>query len=91
MTDSEQQQARGPEDEDPEETPGYQPPAQKTLEEIQKLDADDESLKKYKEQLLGQAAAGKVLGKFSESCNCFLVFLRIYFALLLQTKEARMS
>lgn len=38
----------------------YKPPAQKTLEEIQKLDEDDESLRKYKEALLGKdcAAAG---------------------------------
>jgi Rho GDP-dissociation inhibitor len=35
------------------ETPGYQPPAPKTVEEILKSDADDESLRKYKESLLG--------------------------------------
>lgn len=44
-------------DEEPEETPGYKAPAQKTLDEIKNLDADDESLVKYKEQLLGAAAA----------------------------------
>ena len=37
---------------EPEETPGYKPPAKKTLEEIKKLDEEDESLRKYKEQLL---------------------------------------
>lgn len=37
----------------PDETPGYQPPEQKTLEEILKTDAEDESLRKYKETLLG--------------------------------------
>ncbi|KAK1162225.1 rho GDP-dissociation inhibitor 1-like [Acipenser oxyrinchus oxyrinchus] len=31
----------------------YKPPAQKTLQEIQQLDQDDESLRKYKEALLG--------------------------------------
>lgn len=38
----------------------YKPPAQKTLQEIQDLDQDDESLRKYKETLLGSggAAAG---------------------------------
>jgi HAMP domain-containing protein len=41
------------EDEEPEETPGYTAPAQKTLDEIQKLDADDESLVRYKQTLLG--------------------------------------
>ncbi|EDO36831.1 predicted protein [Nematostella vectensis] len=40
-------------DDEPEETPGYVPPAQKTWEEIQNLDADDEALVKYKQTLLG--------------------------------------
>lgn len=31
----------------------YKPPAQKSLQEIQELDKDDESLRKYKEALLG--------------------------------------
>lgn len=44
-------------DEDPEETPGYKAPAQKSLDEIQKLDADDESLVRYKQALLAGAAA----------------------------------
>lgn len=44
------------EDEEPEETPGYKPPAQKTLDEITNLDADDESLVKYKQTLLGNVA-----------------------------------
>ncbi|XP_029294125.1 rho GDP-dissociation inhibitor 1 isoform X2 [Cottoperca gobio] len=35
----------------------YKPPAQKSLQEIQELDQDDESLRKYKEALLGKAAA----------------------------------
>lgn len=39
----------------PDETPGYQPPAQKSVEEILKADAEDESLRKYKEALLGTA------------------------------------
>lgn len=34
----------------------YKPPAQKSLKEIQELDAEDESLRKYKEALLGNAA-----------------------------------
>ena len=40
------------ENEEPEETPGYKAPAQKSLNEIQNLDADDESLVKYKQTLL---------------------------------------
>ncbi|XP_077979983.1 rho GDP-dissociation inhibitor 1-like [Glandiceps talaboti] len=51
------------EDEEIEETPGYKPPAQKTLEEIQRLDEDDESLVKYKKALLGENVAGGGGGK----------------------------
>lgn len=40
-------------DEELEETPGYQPPAPKSVEEILQSDANDESLRKYKESLLG--------------------------------------
>lgn len=32
----------------------YKAPAQKSLQEIQELDQDDESLRKYKETLLGK-------------------------------------
>jgi hypothetical protein len=35
---------------------GYKPPAQKSVADIIKSDAEDESLRKYKEALLGQAA-----------------------------------
>ncbi|KTF80493.1 hypothetical protein cypCar_00009316 [Cyprinus carpio] len=35
------------------ESVDYKPPAQKSLQEIQELDKDDESLRKYKEALLG--------------------------------------
>ncbi|XP_020342393.1 rho GDP-dissociation inhibitor 1-like isoform X1 [Oncorhynchus kisutch] len=38
----------------------YKPPAQKSLQEIQELDKDDESLRKYKEALLGNASAAAV-------------------------------
>ncbi|XP_076153833.1 rho GDP-dissociation inhibitor 1 [Alosa pseudoharengus] len=38
------------------ESVNYKPPAQKSLQEIQELDKDDESLRKYKEALLGAAA-----------------------------------
>ncbi|XP_012737740.1 rho GDP-dissociation inhibitor 1 [Fundulus heteroclitus] len=34
----------------------YKPPAQKSLQEIQELDKDDESLQKYKQALLGKVA-----------------------------------
>lgn len=35
----------------------YKAPAQKSLQEIQELDKDDESLRRYKEALLGKASA----------------------------------
>ncbi|XP_056143229.1 rho GDP-dissociation inhibitor 1 [Lampris incognitus] len=38
----------------------YKPPAQKSLQEIQELDKDDESLRKYKEALLGSTDVCKV-------------------------------
>ena len=47
-------------DEDDELTPGYKAPAQVDLKTIQDMDADDESLVKYKQQLLG--ATSNVLG-----------------------------
>lgn len=39
---------------------GYKPPAQKSVVDIIKSDAEDESLRKYKEALLGQALAGTI-------------------------------
>jgi len=41
----------------PDETPGYRPPAPRSMEEILRSDADDESLRKYKESLLGSGNA----------------------------------
>ncbi|ELU09039.1 hypothetical protein CAPTEDRAFT_121631 [Capitella teleta] len=38
---------------DDELTPGYKPPAEKSLDEIISADSNDESLRRYKEQLLG--------------------------------------
>lgn len=44
----------------PTQTTGYKPGEKKTLEEYQNLDAQDESLKKWKESLgLNNAANGK--------------------------------
>jgi hypothetical protein len=39
---------------------GYKPPAQKSVADIIKSDAEDESLRKYKEALLGSALTGAV-------------------------------
>nr|XP_019939362.1 PREDICTED: rho GDP-dissociation inhibitor 1-like [Paralichthys olivaceus] len=48
----EQLAAIAAENEEPEPV-NYKPPAQKTVQEIHELDKDDESLRKYKEALLG--------------------------------------
>ncbi|XP_069785813.1 rho GDP-dissociation inhibitor 1 [Narcine bancroftii] len=50
---AEQLAAIAAENQEEETTLCYKPPAQKTLQEIEELDKDDESLKKYKEALLG--------------------------------------
>lgn len=39
----------------------YQPPPQKTIEEIMAADQEDESLRKYKEALLGTAQLEKII------------------------------
>lgn len=39
----------------------YQPPPQKTIEEIMAADQEDESLRKYKEALLGTAQVEKII------------------------------
>lgn len=48
----------------------YKPPAQKSLQEIQELDKDDESLRKYKETLLGNTSV--VASKRSTPSYCLL-------------------
>lgn len=52
-------------DEDHEDNPNYKAPAPKSLDEILQQDQEDESLRKYKETLLGGAGGGEkiVLGK----------------------------
>ncbi|VEN38138.1 unnamed protein product, partial [Callosobruchus maculatus] len=39
----------------------YKPPPEKTIEEILQIDQEDESLRKYKETLLGQAQTGPII------------------------------
>ena len=54
-------------EDDADTTPGYKPPAEKSMDEMLKLDQDDESLQKYKQSLLGDAAASafcKQAGEF---------------------------
>lgn len=39
----------------------YKPPPEKSLDELINADKEDESLQKYKEKLLGEATAGKII------------------------------
>lgn len=60
----------GDETEEEEIKTSYKPPPEKTIEEILAADQEDESLRKYKEALLGQAQAGAVIvGMYSKGSN----------------------
>ena len=48
-------------DHDEDEVPGYKAPEQKALTDIVNQDQEDESLRKYKEQLLGSALQEKIV------------------------------
>lgn len=39
----------------------YKPPPEKTIEQLLEADKEDESLRKYKETLLGEAKAGGIV------------------------------
>lgn len=55
-------------DDDLENDTNYKPPPEKTIEQIMEADKEDESLRKYKETLLGAAKAGGVIvGELSKS------------------------
>lgn len=53
--------AHTPEEGEEEIKSTYKPPPEKTIEEILAADQEDESLRKYKEALLGQAQIGTVI------------------------------
>lgn len=65
----EQLAAIAAENEEPEPV-NYKPPAQKTVKEIHELDKDDESLRKYKEALLGSGV--------TESGNAVCVWMCVW-------------
>uniref|UniRef100_A0AAR2J657 Rho GDP dissociation inhibitor (GDI) gamma n=1 Tax=Pygocentrus nattereri TaxID=42514 RepID=A0AAR2J657_PYGNA len=52
----------------------YKAPAQKSLQEIQELDKDDESLNKYKQTLLGSGPVVSVLISVLQGNGSFIVF-----------------
>lgn len=61
MTEVEHGDIPTPEEEEHEVDARYKPPPEKTIEEIVAADQDDESLRKYKEALLGEAKEGKII------------------------------
>ena len=63
-------------DEDDNDNPDYRAPAPKSLDEILQQDQEDESLKKYKEQLLAGAGTGEkiIIGKSTSLVFQFLKF-----------------
>ena len=65
MAESEEQVQDVPEHEGEDETEGkYKAPAQKSVKDIIATDADDESLQRYKEQLLKGAGGGEAFCKY---------------------------
>ncbi|KAL1488906.1 hypothetical protein ABEB36_014693 [Hypothenemus hampei] len=50
-----------PEDLDKDIDSNYKPPPEKSINELLEIDQEDESLRKYKETLLGQAKAGPII------------------------------
>lgn len=58
----------------PTQTAGYKPGEKKTMEEYQNLDAQDESLNKWKESLGLKAGTSK--SPFT--CSPILIFLSVY-------------
>merc|ERR1712179_239560 len=55
---AEEEETLAPVDVDHEDDLNYQPPPEKSIDELTLLDKDDESLQKYKAALLGGAVAG---------------------------------
>lgn len=71
----------------------YQPPPQKTIEEIIAADQEDESLRRYKEALLGAAQSERIIvGTFAPiysnaQSNFFIILIIFYFALALKQMQ----
>lgn len=77
---SQEEQAVSPiDDEEPEETPGYKAPAQKSLDEIKNLDADDESLVRYKQALLGGGASKGIVNSIFQLMYDLCSFHSLFF------------
>ncbi len=59
----------------------YVPPPQKTIGELLAVDQEDESLRKYKEALLGNAIAEKIVIGEGLLCQVWLVSIGLAFNL----------
>ncbi len=75
----EQLAAIAAENEEPEPV-NYKPPAQKSVKEIHDLDKDDESLRKYKEALLGPEITG--------TGNALCVFVCVHVCVCVRETES---
>eukprot|EP00294_Goniomonas_avonlea_P009765 CAMPEP_0114559850 /NCGR_PEP_ID=MMETSP0114-20121206/11140_1 /TAXON_ID=31324 /ORGANISM="Goniomonas sp, Strain m" /LENGTH=204 /DNA_ID=CAMNT_0001745345 /DNA_START=12 /DNA_END=626 /DNA_ORIENTATION=- len=71
--------AAGADGDGPEMTPGYQAPKQVGISDLMKQDAEDESLRRYKEQLLGAAAQGANVSPADDPRRVVLQEFRIIF------------
>ncbi|KAF7265225.1 rho GDP-dissociation inhibitor [Rhynchophorus ferrugineus] len=58
---SENNEVTTPDDLEKEPESNYKPPPEKSINELLEIDQDDESLRKYKEALLGQAQEGPII------------------------------
>lgn len=61
--------------EDEELDTNYKPPPEKTIEQIMEADKEDESLRKYKETLLGEAKTGAIIVGELQCLFYFVLFL----------------
>ncbi|RUS74401.1 hypothetical protein EGW08_017836 [Elysia chlorotica] len=77
MAEQEQQQEQAAKDveqvvvDEDEDNPNYKPPAPKAIDDIVNQDADDESLVKYKETLLGQGSKD-IIHDANNKLNCII-------------------
>lgn len=67
MAEPEEAQIPPIDSEEPEETPGYVPPAQVSVKDMLDKDKDDESLEKYKRTLLAGANPDEVPCEYSRT------------------------
>jgi hypothetical protein len=67
---SEKEEKKEEIEEEEEKDTNYKVPKKVDLKDIAKMDEEDESLKRYKEQLLGKALSGEGLGILINNKRC---------------------